>query len=104
MTTPFPKSTLNKLAGGALLMAAALALAACETTGAGTAAPAAQAAPAAPVNPMAGDKPSTSEGPMTHRQAALYCWMKTEHGRADLPLDKRADVVDKCIAEKMQGH
>ena len=31
------------------------------------------------------------------------CWMSTEHGHADMPLDKRADVVDKCIAQKMQG-
>ena len=104
MTTPFAKSTLSKLAGGALLLAAALALTACETTGTGAPGPVAQAAPAAPVNPMAGDKSSEPKGPMTHQQAALYCWMKTEHGRADQSLDKRADVVDKCIAEKMQGN
>ncbi len=100
MTTPLPKSTFSRLAGGALLFAAALALAACETTGAGAAGPMAQARPAA----KPADKPAEPQGPMTHQQAALYCWMKTEHGHADLPLDKRADVVDKCIAEKMQGN
>ena len=100
MTTPLPKSPLSKLAAGALLLAAALALAACETTGAGAAGPAAQAKPAEKPT----QKPAEPQGPMTHQQAALYCWMKTEHGRADQSLDKRADVVDKCIAEKMQGH
>ena len=103
MTTSLPKSAIAKFTRGALLVAAALSLAACETTGAGTAAPAAAAAPAAPINPMADEKPSKPQGPMTHREAALECWMSTEHGHADMPLDKRADVVDKCIAQKMQG-
>ena len=99
MTMTLPRSTvakssLAKLAGGALLAAAVLSLAACQTTGAGTAAPATLAKPAA----------AEPQGPMTHRDAALYCWMKTEHGRAGLSLDKRADVVDKCIKEKMQGN
>ena len=29
--------------------------------------------------------------------------MDTEHGHADLPLDKRTDVVDACIKAKMAG-
>ena len=29
--------------------------------------------------------------------------MATEHGHNDMDLDKRADVVDKCIEEKMKG-
>ena len=40
---------------------------------------------------------------MTHTQAALECWMATEHGRQDLPLDQRADIVDACIKDKMSG-
>ena len=39
---------------------------------------------------------------MTHARAASICWMATEKGRADANLDKRADVVEKCIAEKMK--
>ncbi len=70
----------------AALLAAATALAGCETTGSG--APAAAAAP---------------PEPMSHTQAAEYCWMATEHGQADLPLDKRADIVDQCIKDKMAG-
>jgi hypothetical protein len=103
MTNSLPRSMIAKLAGAALLAAAALSLAACETTGAGTVAPVAAAAPAEPPNPMAADTVTQSKGPMTHRQAALYCWMSTEHGRKDLPLDKRADIVDQCIKKKMAG-
>lgn len=107
MTTRLPRSVIAKLASGALLVVAALSLAACETAGAGTAAPmaAAQAAqPAGEINPMAADTVTRTKGPMTHRQAALYCWMSTEHGHADLPLAERANVVDKCIKRKMAGH
>lgn len=70
------------------LLFAALALAGCETTGAGTAA--AQTA-------------KTPEPPMTHTHAAEICWMATEKGAASMPIDKRADAVDKCIAEKMKA-
>jgi len=66
-----------------LLLAPALAGCAANTT----------SAPAA-----AAPKPA-----MTHTQAALECWMATEHGRQDLPLDKRADIVDACIKDKMSG-
>ena len=100
------RPSLARLAGGALLVAAALSLAACETTGAGASAPVAAAPAAQPAggdNPMAPDTVTRTKGPMTHRQAALYCWMSTEHGHADMPLDKRADVVDRCIKEKMAG-
>ncbi len=95
---------LTKMAGAALIAVAALSLAACETTG--SPAPAVQAAPvsAASDNPMAPDTVTKTSGPMTHRQAALYCWMSTEHGHADMALDKRADVVDACIKQKMAEH
>jgi hypothetical protein len=65
---------------------AALALAGCETTGSGAAAPAALA-PAPP---------------MTHTRAAEECWMSTEKGATTMSLDKRADVVNKCIEDKMK--
>ncbi|HVV62440.1 MAG TPA: hypothetical protein VHD14_11860 [Pseudolabrys sp.] len=66
---------------------AAAALAGCETTGS-TPSATATAAP---------------EPPLTHAKAAEQCWMATEKGRADMNLDKRVDVVDKCIAEKMKA-
>jgi hypothetical protein len=40
---------------------------------------------------------------MTRSRAAAECWMATEKGRADMDLDKRADVVNKCIDQKMKG-
>jgi hypothetical protein len=81
--TPHPRASLRTL----LAVLAATALAACETIGPG---PAAQAA-----------KPP--EPPMTRTRAAEQCWMSTEKGRADLNLDKRADIVTKCIDEKMKA-
>ena len=68
-----------------LLVLAAAALAGCETTGA---------------KPEAA-KPA--EPPMTRTRAAEQCWMATEKGNAGLALDKRADVVDKCIEQKMKA-
>ncbi len=68
------------------LLMLSLALAGCET-----AAPGATPAAAAP------------EPPMTHSRAAMECWMKTEKGAAKSDLDKRADIVTKCIDEKMKA-
>ncbi|HET7849888.1 MAG TPA: hypothetical protein VFL51_12585 [Pseudolabrys sp.] len=65
---------------------AAAALAGCETTGSG-------------VGPVA----TVAPPPMTHTKAAEICWMATEHGHSDMDLDKRVDVVDKCIDQKMSG-
>jgi hypothetical protein len=73
------------------VMLAAAALAACETTGS-TPGPQAAASPAAPPAP-----------PMDRARAATECWMATEKGHADQPLDKRADIVTKCIDEKMKS-
>jgi hypothetical protein len=81
---PYPAARL--LLTAALLVAAA-ALTGCETTGTGVAQATATPAPE----------------PMTHTKAAEACWMATEKGHADLPLDKRADIVDQCIKDKMAG-
>jgi hypothetical protein len=77
--------TARPLAFAVLLLAGALAGCAATSTGA--------PGPAAPA-----PKPA-----MSHTQAALECWMATEHGRKDLPLDQRADIVDQCIKDKMSG-
>ena len=76
-----------RLVVAVLLLAAGAALAGCETTGTGVA----QASPTPPPEPM------------SHTDAAEYCWMATEHGHADISLDKRADIVEQCIKEKMAG-
>lgn len=63
----------------------ALALSGCETTGS-----------------TPGPQAAAPEPPMTHSRAAQECWMKTEKGAAALGLDKRADIVTKCIDDKMK--
>ena len=76
-----------------VLLAAAALLSGCETDGPGSpGAPTAQTAQA--------PKP---EPPMTKSRAAMECWMKTEKGSAGADLDKRADTVNKCIADKMKS-
>ncbi|HZL41220.1 MAG TPA: hypothetical protein VFC45_13195 [Pseudolabrys sp.] len=77
----FPRITLS-----VPLVLAALALAGCETTGSGGSAAVAAKPP---------------EPPMTHARAATECWMSTEKARTDL--DKRADIVTKCIDQKMKA-
>jgi hypothetical protein len=105
--------------------AAALALAACETDGTGPTAadaPKAEVASAAPkteartetskpeaskpeAKPQAAKpaEPVADSEPMTHARAARECWMKTEKANAHADLDKRADLVNKCIDEKMKA-
>ena len=83
MTSPQARVSLRLL----LLVLAAAGLAACETSGLGSTTEAAKPA----------------EPPMTHRRAAELCWMAAEKGSAAMPLDKRADIVDNCIAQKMKA-
>ena len=40
---------------------------------------------------------------MTRTRAAEQCWMSTEKGAASMSIDKRADLVDKCIADKLKA-
>ena len=77
---------LRVLSPLAALGLCALALAGCETTGTGP-------------GPMA----AAPQPPMDHARAAEECWMGTEKSDAQMNLDKRADVVDRCIKEKMKG-
>jgi hypothetical protein len=81
----------------ALVVTAAALLSACQTDGNNTPGPLAAL--------TAGSKPAEAakaEPPMTHARAAMECWMKTEKGNPKEDLEKRADVVNKCIDDKMQ--
>jgi len=69
-----------------LLAVCAPALSACQTDG-----PAAQAA--APEAPQ----------PPSRQQAALQCWMSVDKTHPNMGLDQRADIVTKCINEKMNS-
>ena len=82
----------------AFVVAAAALLSGCQTDGSGPGPFASLSAPAKPAEPA---KPP--EPPMTKSKAAMECWMKTEKGSAAANLDKRADVVNKCIEQKMSG-
>jgi hypothetical protein len=70
-------------------------LAACQTDGsptAGVEGPGIQAS-----------RPPARNEPMTHTRAARECWMRTEKSGSREDLDKRAEIVNKCIDEKMKA-
>jgi hypothetical protein len=107
-----PISDAGAVARLALLAAAALALTACQTGRTGpTAADAPKTETAAATTAAAAPKHEAAEPPepvkdvepMTHARAARECWMRTEKGSAHENLDKRADIVNKCIDEKMKA-
>ncbi|HXZ45262.1 MAG TPA: hypothetical protein VEH02_00850 [Pseudolabrys sp.] len=92
--------------------AAALAIAACQTdSGNPVAGDAPKAEVAAPKPESAGTKPQAAKPaepadeaePMTGTRAARECWMKTEKANPRENLDKRADIVNKCIEDKMKA-
>jgi hypothetical protein len=79
----------------ALSLAAALLLSACETTGTGPRA-------GSPASMQAAQAPPP-EPPITRAHAAEQCWMMTEKGHASAGIDRRADIVTKCIDDKMKA-
>jgi len=95
-----------------LVASCALALASCETDGTGPSAAGAPKAEVAATRSEA-DSPKTQAAkpadpvpdaePMTRSRAARECWMRTEKGSAREDLDKRADIVNKCIDEKLKA-
>ena len=112
-------STIRKIRAAASLavLTAALALAACKTDGTGpSAAGAPKAQAASTILEPAGSKPETlptqssrpaaaadDDEPMTRARAARECWMRTEKANPHQDLDKRADVVNKCIDDKLKA-
>jgi hypothetical protein len=81
-----------------LLLVTAALLSGCQTDGDGPGPFASLSAPAKPAEPSKPPDP-----PMTKSRAAMECWMKNEKGHGDADLDKRADLVNKCIDEKMKA-
>jgi hypothetical protein len=112
--TEMPLQNRRKLAGAqfGLLFICALGLAACETDSTGpTAGDAPKAAAVSPKPEAVAPKPQAvkpaepvqDSEPMTRSRAARECWMRTEKGSAHEDLDKRADLVNKCIDDKMKA-
>lgn len=99
MRTPRVHS-LAKLRHVALAVAAAGLLAGCQSTGREATGSIGAGAVA---QASAQQEPPKSEPPMTRSRAAMECWMKTEKGSANANLDKRADIVTKCIDDKMKA-
>jgi hypothetical protein len=44
------------------------------------------------------------EGGVTREKINAMCWMKYERGRNDMPVEKRADLVDACVKQALKEH
>jgi hypothetical protein len=44
------------------------------------------------------------EGGVTREKINAMCWMKYENGRRDLPVEKRADLVNDCVQQTLKEH
>jgi hypothetical protein len=44
------------------------------------------------------------DGGVTREKINAMCWMKYENGRRDMPVEKRADLVDICVKETLKEH
>jgi hypothetical protein len=44
------------------------------------------------------------EGGVTREKINAMCWMKFETGRNDLPVEKRADLVNDCVKQTLKEH
>ena len=42
------------------------------------------------------------EGGVTREKINAMCWMKYETGRRDMPVEKRADLVDACVKQTLK--
>ena len=98
-----PRKTLARLRLLALLTLAAGLLAGCETTGPGSVTEAGKPGEPPKVEVAKPAEPPKVEAPMTRSRAATECWMKVEKGGAGVGIDKRADLVTKCIDDKMKA-
>jgi hypothetical protein len=51
-----------------------------------------------------GKKEDWKEGGVTREKINGMCWMKYESGRKDLPVEKRADLVNQCVIDTMKQY
>ena len=42
------------------------------------------------------------EGGVTREKINAMCWMKFEQGRSDMPVEKRADLVNACVVQTLK--
>jgi len=75
-----------------LLLACTPALTACQTDG---------PSPSAQASPQEAAKEAAK--PPTRQEVALQCWASVDKAHKDAGLDQRADIVTKCINDKMNA-
>jgi hypothetical protein len=67
-------------------------------------------APKPPKRSAAADKDKTEkeewwkEGGVTREKINGMCWMKYESGRKDMPVEKRADLVNQCVIDTLKEY
>jgi hypothetical protein len=65
-------------------------------------------APKPPARSAAADKKDKDdwwkEGGVTREKINGMCWMKYENGRKDLPVEKRADLVNQCVIDTLKEY
>ena len=44
------------------------------------------------------------EGGVTREKINAMCWMKYEQGRSDMPVEKRADLVNQCVIDTLKEY
>ena len=49
-----------------------------------------------------GDPEWWKEGGVTREKINAMCWMKYEQGRRDMPVEKRADLVNACVVQTLK--
>ena len=49
-----------------------------------------------------GDHEWWKEGGITREKINAMCWMKYEQGRKDMPVEKRADLVNACVQQTLK--
>jgi hypothetical protein len=92
-----------------------LALAGCArvnpTPNVTAAAPVAAPAAARAQSPLARAAQASSQnddswkaGGVTREKINAMCWMRYEHGRNDMPVEARADLVEACVAQTLKQH
>jgi hypothetical protein len=98
---PFSLEAARKTGVLALLLLTSGLLAGCQTGG----------SPSNPISELAAYNSKKDEAkaaakpaepPMTRSRAAMECWMQLEKSHAGTNIDKRADIVNKCIDDKLK--
>ena len=88
---------MKSFAGSIALLLAAGLLAGCQTASEGPRA-------GSPESRQRAQAPQPDpEPPLTRARAAEQCWMATEKNHPGASIDRRADIVTKCIDDRLKA-